>query len=203
MNRTESAERVRLDPAERRNVILDAATEAFAKTGYSEVKISAIAQAAGASDALIYRYFSGKEQLYAEVVQRAINTLLASQAEALAKLPPFTSVRDHVRVATVAYLDHIAAQPGAWALPMRNPGSEPANVAAIRAAAKASYVQALDQMLPQTDDARRPYALWGYYGFLDAACLYWVEAACPEEGRWPLIEAALGALQGAIGDWGG
>ena len=36
-----------------------------------------------------------------------------------------------------------------------------------------------------------------------AACQAWVDAGCPERDRHPLTEAALGALEGALGDWGG
>ena len=41
----------------------------------------------------------------------------------------------------------------------------------------------------------------GFLGFLGAAAQQWVAAGCPADQRGPLVEAALGALQGAIGDW--
>ena len=50
-------------------------------------------------------------------------------------------------------------------------------------------------------EARHRYALWGYLGFIDAACLHWVERGCPDEERWGLVDAALGALEGGLGDW--
>ena len=49
---------------------------------------------------------------------------------------------------------------------------------------------------------RQAFAIDGYFGFLDAACGRWVDHGCPEDERWPVIETALGALQGALGDWG-
>ena len=51
------------------------------------------------------------------------------------------------------------------------------------------------------EQARHRYALWGYLGFIDAACLHWVERGCPDEERWGVIDAALGALEGGLGDW--
>ena len=31
--------------------------------------------------------------------------------------------------------------------------------------------------------------------------LHWGNKGCPEEDQWALIDAALGALEGALGDW--
>ena len=42
------------------------------------------------------------------------------------------------------------------------------------------------------------HAFRGYLGFLDAACLTWVEADCPDGEREPLVAAAVGALRGAL-----
>ena len=51
------------------------------------------------------------------------------------------------------------------------------------------------------DDSRTSFALWGYLGFLDDACLRWVHAGCPDDQRHSLVDAALGCLEGALGDW--
>lgn len=201
MARTDRQPRTRLDPDSRRTAILGAATAAFAAHPYAEVTISSIAGRAGASDALLYRYFSSKEELYAEIVQLAIDGLLNRQAAALEALPPGVPVRDRVREATRVYLDHIATHPAAWAMPLRNPGTEPSATAVIRLNARRDYVQRLRSMLAPSSQARHEYALWGYFGFVDAACLHWVERSCPDDDRQPLIDAALGALEGALGDW--
>lgn len=181
--------------------MLGAAAEAFAEQPYAEVTVSAIARRAGASDALLYRYFSGKEELYSATVQLAIDQLLTHQAAALAALPPSSSIRDRIRAATDVYLDHIATHPAAWAMPLRNPGTEPSTAAAVRLSARHDYVQRLRDLLAPSTQPRHEYALWGYYGFLDAACLRWVDRGCPDEDRDSLVDAALGALEGALGDW--
>jgi hypothetical protein len=41
-------------------------------------------------------------------------------------------------------------------------------------------------------------AFHGYLGFLDAACLAWVDAGCPVTEREPLVATAVGALRGAL-----
>lgn len=203
MPRTDRQPRRRLDPDTRRSAILDAAARSFAEHPYAEVTISSIASRASASDALLYRYFNGKEDLYAEIVRFAIDDLLRRQAAALDALPAGVPVRDRVRAATIVYLDHIAAHAAAWAMPLSSPGAEPPAAAAIRAQARRDYVARLRKLLSPSDQMRHEYALWGYFGFLDAACLRWVERDCPADERWSLIDAALGALEGALGDWSG
>ena len=71
----------------------------------------------------------------------------------------------------------------------------------MRARARSDYVERLGRLLGPGEQARHRYALWGYLGFIDAACLHWVERGCPDEERWGLIDAALGALEGGLGDW--
>lgn len=201
MVRSDSRPRRRLDPDERRGAILHAAARAFASQAYGDVTIASIATDAGASTALVYRYFEGKEDLYVELVRLAIADLRATQAAALAALPEGVSVRDRLRATAIVYLDRIASHPDAWALPLRQPGGEPAAAADLRTQARSAYVRGLETLLAPSTQTRHEYALWGYFGFLDAACLHWVERGCPETDRWPLIDAALGALEGALGDW--
>lgn len=201
MARTDRQPRTRLDPDARRAAILDAAAEAFTDQPYSEVTVSSIARRVGASDALIYRYFAGKEELYTAVVRLAIAQLLDRQAAALDDLDDGVPIRDRVRAATELYLDHIASHASAWAMPLRYPGGEPAVAAALRVNAREEYVARLRALLAPSSQVRHEYALWGYFGFLDAACLHWVERECPVGDRDSLIDAALGSLEGALGDW--
>lgn len=59
------------DAARTREIILDAAEEIFAESGYSAARIDAIAKASGYNKSLIYQYFGDKLGLYTEVVKRA------------------------------------------------------------------------------------------------------------------------------------
>ncbi len=201
MARIDRKPRLRLDPDSRRAAILAAAAEAFADRPYADVTLASVAQAAEASTPLLYRYFPSKEDLYTEVVSRTIEALGERQTAALDDLPDGVSARDRIRATILVYLDHIATAPDAWALPMRHPGQEPAGVVQVRAAARAGYVRALADLLQPSVTARHEFALWGYFGFLDAACLQWVDRGCPADERWSLLDAALGSLEGALGDW--
>ncbi len=193
--------RQRLDTDARKESILHAAREVYAAHQYTDVSAAQVAQAAGASTALVFHYFGSKAGLYAAVVDSAIATLVAAQEAALAALPEGVSARDRIRASVLVYLDYVAAHPHTWAAPLTG-GEEPREAIDVRRKARAAYVEALRDVLKPTAWARHEYALWGYFGFLDQACLRWVDGGCPHDDRHALVDAALGALEGALGDWG-
>lgn len=194
--------RRRLPPEERRALILAAAREAFAAAPYAEASTAGIAREAGSSPALVLHYFGSKAQLYAASVQASLDELAARQADALAALPAGVPARDRVKAVLEAVLDHVAAQPRAWEQPLVG-GEEPPEALAVRREARTAQLQALRSLLPvDAGWVRHEYAIAGSLGFLDQACVRWVGAGCPPDQRGPLVEATLGALQGALGDWG-
>lgn len=201
MPRVDRAPRQRLDADSRRDGILAAARDLYAVHPYSEVSTQQVADVAGASAALVFHYFGSKAGLYTAVVSTAIAELAATQLAAEASLPPHTPSRVRVRASLDIYLDHIAAHPATWAWPLRG-GVEPAQTQVVRRRARAGHVQALSDLLGVGSWTRHHFALWGYFGFLDEACLAWVERGCPTDDRVHLMEASLGALEGALGDWG-
>lgn len=64
---------------QRRQLILMTALDLFVKKGYSETKISDIAQAAGMSTGLLFHYFESKESLYAALVRLGVEGTSAPQ----------------------------------------------------------------------------------------------------------------------------
>jgi AcrR family transcriptional regulator len=65
----------RLARAERREQILDAATRAFARTGFSATSLDDIAAEAGVSHVILYRHFASKADLYRAVLDQACTRL--------------------------------------------------------------------------------------------------------------------------------
>ena len=57
---------------EKKTLIMNVALEHFANDGYHNSSISRIAKQAGISKGLMYNYFSGKEDLLAEIVNRSM-----------------------------------------------------------------------------------------------------------------------------------
>jgi len=62
---------------ERRESILRAARDVFARKGLAATRMSDIASEAGQSHGLVYHYFPSKELVYTEVVEQAMNERMA------------------------------------------------------------------------------------------------------------------------------
>lgn len=201
MARADVRQRQRLDPDERRAAILAAATQEFAARPFEQVAMASVAATADASEALVYRYFASKADLYAAVVERSLDDLLARQVAAQAALHPRSPAREKVKAALGVFLDTVSAEPAIWAARLTG-GSDPGPAMQVRKRARQASVRQLASILLPDQGPRHDFALWGYFGFLDQACLHWVERGCPEQERWTVINAALGALEGALGDWG-
>ena len=88
-----------MDPAERRELILSAASRAFASRPYEEVSLAEIAEEAQASEALVHKYFVGKAGIYAQVLQGAVDELADRTRRADHARPEGSSARDRVRAA--------------------------------------------------------------------------------------------------------
>ena len=113
-------------------------------------------------------------------------------------LPEGSSARDRVRT----YLDFIAECSPGWVTYQVLAGHDPGDEAArVRRQAREAAVAALAEVVGGSRGHRDDFALWGYLGFLDDACLRWVRAGCPDDQRHSLINATLGCLEGALGDW--
>ncbi len=61
-------------------LVLAAATELFAAHGYDGVSVTAVARQAGVSKANVFHHFVSKEQLYLEVLKRAVSINLEKMA---------------------------------------------------------------------------------------------------------------------------
>lgn len=68
----------RMRRADRREQILDAATCAFARTGYAATGLDDIAGEAGITRVILYRHFDSKNAMYRAVLERAGSRLAAT-----------------------------------------------------------------------------------------------------------------------------
>jgi AcrR family transcriptional regulator len=62
-------------PANRRQLIIDAATDLFSRKGYAGVAMGVVAEAVAIGPSALYRHFRGKQDLLATVVGEALDTL--------------------------------------------------------------------------------------------------------------------------------
>ena len=139
-----------------------------------------------------------KTNLNTQLPQSTTDELAERTRRADAALPEGSSARDRVRT----YLDFIAERSPGWVTYQVLAGHDPGDEAArVRRQAREAAVAALAEVVGGSRGHRDDFALWGYLGFLDDACLRWVRAGCPDDQRHSLINATLGCLEGALGDW--
>jgi AcrR family transcriptional regulator len=77
--RTDAPSRAaRLPAAERRQALIDAARQAFARHGYHGTGTADIARVCGCSEPVLYRHFAGKRELFAAVLEHCAATTVAA-----------------------------------------------------------------------------------------------------------------------------
>src|SRR5437763_15531374 len=86
----------------KRERILRAAIDVFAKNGYFNAKVSQIAKAAGVADGTIYLYFDGKEDLLITIFREHTRNYLASLERELINI---RQPEDRIRVAIRHHLE--------------------------------------------------------------------------------------------------
>lgn len=92
-------------PTNRRDLILDAATELFATRGYENVNVSDVAAEVTVGPSALYRHFRGKESLLEAVIARASDSLGAAIKH---DDPDDTDLETIVRALATAALDNRA-----------------------------------------------------------------------------------------------
>lgn len=107
--------RVRLAPDERQRRLLGVAVEEFARAPYERVRVADIADRAGVSKALLFRYFETKRDLYLECV-RADSAELAATVD----IDPEVPASERFRRALELLLDFIERRP--YSIPARPAG---------------------------------------------------------------------------------
>lgn len=194
--------RRRLSADERRASIIAAAAAEFERRTPEDVTVAEVASAAGTSQPLVFHYFPTKAELYAGAVAARLGELTAAVSGAVGNLPASAPAREQVRATVLAHLDHVARHRAAWASSLDGVGGETSEAAGVREDARVHRLALLSSFLLPDGGARRHYALAGHVAHVDGLSREWVRRDCPADERWDVVETALGALQGALGDWG-
>jgi AcrR family transcriptional regulator len=104
----------RMPRAQRREQILAAATRAFARGGFANTGLDAIAAEAGVTPVILYRHFASKADLYREVLESANSRLVEA-----------TGTDDFDDASIPALVRAAAADPDAFRLLFRYAAREP------------------------------------------------------------------------------
>ena len=109
-------ERVRMSGQERREQLLDVGRKLFAEKGFDAVTVEEIAAKADVSKPVVSEHFGGKEGLYAVVVDREMNHLLATISDTLTS----GNARVLVEQAALALFDYIDEYPDGFRILVRD-----------------------------------------------------------------------------------
>ena len=97
----------RMTHAERRAQLIEVGRAVFAKHGYADSTVEAVAAAAKVSKPIVYEHFGGKEGLYAIIVDREMDALYNHIVGAVMDGTP----RERFEQAVLAFLSYVEEQP--------------------------------------------------------------------------------------------
>jgi AcrR family transcriptional regulator len=112
--------RTRLTAVERRNQLVQVGRAVFAEKGYEGTSVEEIAERAKISKPIVYEHFGGKEGLYAVIVDREMEYVIAQISDAISTGSP----RDRIEGAALAFMRYVEERPDGFAVLKRD---SPAN----------------------------------------------------------------------------
>jgi AcrR family transcriptional regulator len=179
----------RLRRAERREQILDAATRAFARAGFTATSLDDVAEEAGITRVLLYRHFDSKADLYRAVLDRAGARLVGSVGS-----------DDFDSRAIPALVRAAAADPDAFRLLFRHAAREPEfrdQADSLTAASTDVARRNLASMIPDG-----PWLGWASRlipALTIEAVIAWLDAGQPDPGHAAdrIGQAIYGVIQAA------
>ncbi|MEU6577849.1 TetR/AcrR family transcriptional regulator [Streptomyces sp. NPDC046805] len=156
----------------KRELILAAATHAFATQPYDEVNVNEIARSADVAHGLVFYYFGDKRGLYIEV----ISNLLVELDRFVAAQPHERSGEQIIRGALARYLEFIAKYPVTMLALLRTGLHEPDLRAVYSDAREVGLALILSGLNLDCDTAapRLRMALRGWMGYTDAMAADWL-----------------------------
>ena len=92
---------------ERRSQLVRVGREVFAERGYDATSVEEIAERAGISKPVVYEHFGGKEGLYAVIVDREMEHVIAEISAAISTGTP----RDRLEGAALAFMRYVEQRP--------------------------------------------------------------------------------------------
>ena len=179
----------RLDPGQRRDQILDAASALLAERPYDAVSIEDIASAAGVTRGLVHHYFGGRSELYIALLRR-----LGNQREDELRLPVGSSARARVADTVSRWLDWTEANRTIWLATMAH-GEDIADPDVRRVVTdlvrRAVALLAAFHADIAEDSPRLRYALECWTGLNRAATRRWLDGAATREATHELLASTL------------
>ena len=106
----------RLPAAARRAQLVEIGRRVFAERGYEAASVEEIADRAKVSKPIVYEHFGGKEGLYAVIVDREVEHIVASIESAVRSGTP----RERLDGAALAFMTYVKERPDGFAVLLRD-----------------------------------------------------------------------------------
>ena len=184
-----TARHTRLDPAQRREQILDAAAGLFASRGFDDVSIEDIAREADVTRGLVHHYFGGRKDVYVALIER-----IGAVREQELRAPIGRSARARVADSVSRWLDWTEQNRTIWLAAMA-PGEhvsddEVRRVVADLVRRAVVLLVALHSDIAH-DSPRLRYALECWTGLNRAATWRWLRGEAERETTQELLTLTL------------
>jgi AcrR family transcriptional regulator len=190
--------RTRLRPDARRRQLVEVGIRLLSEVSYHQLSLDEVAEQAGISRPLVYRYFPTKRAFYVEALRVAVEELLDLVGQAAAGEP-----EQALRGGLAAYLGYVEEHARAYRAILRGDlGGDPEVIAivdGVRQAILERVLRVLD--IPEPLPPLVRLAVLGWIGFVEAVSLEWAERR--HVPRSTLTEALAGTLAQALAQWSG
>jgi len=182
----------RLPRGERREVILDGATHAFARAGFAATTMPEIAEASGITPIIVYRHFDSKEELYRATLER-VSARLTRELEAGPEPGGFG-------IGARSVLAAAQHDPDGFRLLWRHAAREPlfsSYAAELREWAVGAAQSSMGDRVPRS---ARQWAAHAVVGYLVEAVLNWLEFGDPKRDAL-FVKATNAAMRAGVKVW--
>ncbi|HET7432867.1 MAG TPA: TetR/AcrR family transcriptional regulator [Nocardioides sp.] len=188
--------RARLEPAQRREQLLDLGVRLLATRSLDELSIDDLAEEAGVSRGLLYHYFGGKQEFREAVCRRAADELVARTAP-----PAEGEAGERLLASMTAYLDYVVDNYQGYVSLVRGAAGGNAALRAVYDDARAALTDRVfstdldGEVVPDTAATRLVVRGWAAYA--EELVLAWI--ADPREvTRADLLEILAGSLPALV-----
>jgi AcrR family transcriptional regulator len=206
MSRSERSPRRRLAPADRRRLILEAATREFAEKGYERASMRSIARRAGVTTPVLYDHFPSKRALHVLLLEQHAESIRAHQGRERG-LPVGESL---ARALFDDFFEWVQANPYGWRMLFHDVPTDPEVATALREAQRSATAQiaSFAALAPELRTAagasrRRVEEITAHaiYGAVNALAAWWwehqdVEASTLATIAYEVLWDGLRALSG-------
>jgi AcrR family transcriptional regulator len=191
----------RLPAPRRRRQLLDVAVDVFGESGYHQVSMDAVAEAAGVTKPVLYQHFASKRELYLELLTDVGEQLREAVVSA-------TSAADHPHVRVEAgfraYFRFVAEHVNAFRL-LFGGGLEPdEEFAAIAKRVEEAMADTVASLIDADLDAEHRQVLaHGVIGLAEATSRFWIGQGLgldPDRLAGRVAELAWAGLRGVRRD---